>query len=204
MQTKPFALLAVMVTSIFLCAGSHAAQSPRRPWEWTDEERLAARADAAAAAARVERAARTAALNSTAVAARPFDVIAGQHEPQLLLPFEVFDYMMRMGFAEDAATRRAYRAAKDVQRENAGLPSIFWDELESMTAPYRGSLARQRAGAAGEEVCRDRFDSLIKVTNRFGLSFLRFLYEGVAPDMTQIIFKKPNIAALRAQSGGCR
>src|SRR4051794_36431467 len=84
-----------------------AASSPPKPaWQWTVDERLAARFDEAARNQRVDeyvaqrtaRQGRHAALSTPAAPSRPTDVIHGSAHPELLMPHEIFTLFTRAAY----------------------------------------------------------------------------------------------------------
>jgi hypothetical protein len=200
---------AVLVFVVTFVCESLGAEDSRKPWEWSDEERIAARADATQAAARTRRAAGVS-FEVTAPT-KPYDIIDGKRDAHLMLEFEVFEHMLRMAFADDALTRQVYRASKEAQRQQAGLPSDFWQQMEVISAPYRASYEAHRLQARGDAsdeplstaVCRDRFRALTESRERFGTALSRFLYIAVAPSITEMVVRRPDTARLRVLSRGC-
>jgi len=92
-----FALPALLV----LNGVGFAAGSPKKPWQWTAEERAAVLRDSTARTERVRayeqkgRAARVR-VGGSAVAA---DVIDGNEHPELYFPTQLFEHMVRVAFA---------------------------------------------------------------------------------------------------------
>src|SRR5947208_1284214 len=98
MKRWPLVLVALLISaSTYAANATDPATKPA--WRWTLDERLAARHDPVAAAVRLlELPAAQAAgrIKSTAAQIAPdqADFISGRKHPELLLPWEIFDYMM--------------------------------------------------------------------------------------------------------------
>ncbi len=217
--------LAVSLGAFSLVArrGEHLGIPDKPAWAWDDSDRITARMDDAAARVRVrrDRTRKSATGPATeSVSTEPVDVIDGKYDPHLFLPFELFDQLMTMGFADDVRTRAVYRAIKDPYRQRLGLPEDMWERLESIAAPYRSDRKRERENAfsslpaterlaEGKEIamllCRDRYAALQEADRQFGPSFKRFLYEAVASSMSSVVIRKDNDyeATLASVNGGC-
>lgn len=174
------------------------------PWAWSNGERIAARVDDSAAASRAR--------------GEAYDVILGKRDPQLFLPVEVFDNVVSLAYADDPATRSAYRESKEEYRQALGLPSDMWTRLESTTAAYRAERRRERELALSGQtpagslesarvrvvLCRERFAALREAERELGSAFTRFLYVAAAPTMTKVVLRKPDAAELsRIAEGRC-
>lgn len=217
MRVAIILLIDLVIFATTLSAADDAAQ-------WTDRDRFAARADAAAAAARLKRhpavvasAARVAprAMSAGPVAA-PYDVIDGSDDPHLFFEFEVFDSFVNFAFPSDPRARRAYHESVEKYRTRLGLPEDMWQTLEAITAAYRDDRARERAAGLSDSpkrdaelalltgpLCRDRFAALEEARREFGPAFTRFLYTAVAPGMSYVILQKPEPRLLRIAQGDC-
>src|SRR5436305_2081275 len=86
------------------------------PWDWTVDERLAARHDPIAAAERVRSARRDGRIAAQAVSddgaqspSDQVDFISGRDHPELLLSWEIFDTMASLAYADDPDARSTYR-----------------------------------------------------------------------------------------------
>src|SRR5437588_13079962 len=92
------------------------AAPPKAAWQLTLDERLAARLDAAATSRRIAESAppgsNRAATSSTAGTAkhRRRDFVAGDRHPELLLPHELFDFLIGTTMDDDPRTREFLRA----------------------------------------------------------------------------------------------
>ncbi|HEX7151645.1 MAG TPA: hypothetical protein VF618_09175 [Thermoanaerobaculia bacterium] len=192
----------------------------RKTWEWTLEERLAERTSAAAAAERVTRYLRSTQQNSTRRAPNaPAEVIDGNLEPQLFVPTELFQSVIRRGFVGET-----WRDVHVQDLAAVGLPRDFWERLERLAGPFVEDLRRQEAlltqakdlGAAGREeinrqiaaeyplVCRHRAEALAAARAEFGPLLDRFMYEHIARG--QIIFatELTDGTRLSNEERGCR
>jgi hypothetical protein len=175
----------------------------------------------AAARVRAERTRANAALgaiksDSAQPLPQPYDVIDGKQNPELFLSYELFDELMLMGFADDAATREAYRNSKEYYRKAQGLPSDLWSRLDELSVLYRMDRARDKTprpamravveaeSTKASDLCRDRFEALSSAERAFGPAFRRFLYVAIAPDLFQVVLRQPDLARLLTVIGGCQ
>ena len=189
------------------------------PWQWSDQDRIAARLNDAAAALRVRahRASGAAEGAGAAGSIEAYDVIVGNHDSHLFLPFEIFDNLISLAFADDPNARAAYRESKEDQRKELGLPGDMWEQLESIVAPYRAGRRQERhlafsnptAEVRTEQqtnarmLCRDRLAALGEAQTTFGPAFKRFLYVAIAPTMTQVVLRKPDSNFVKVANGEC-
>ena len=197
----------------------------KQAWEWDDGDRIAARMDSSAAAQRLQRhdkQRRRVSANSSAFTddgAKAIDIIDGSHDAHLFLPFELFDQLVRLGFADDPHTRSAYRESKDRQRQQTGLPPDMWERLDSLVAAYRSDRHRERDIAFSSlserdrrleserlelQLCRDRYVAMREANHQFGPAFKRFLYTAVAASMSSTIVRPQNPQTLAVVNGGCQ
>ncbi len=226
MKMRVIARLGVLFAVLCLSAqpSNRAGPAVKRAWEWDDGDRIVARLDKAAARERLRRHAQQwqsnrTGVGSAAVPTEPFDVIDGSDEPHLFLPWELFDAMMRMAFADDALTREAYRSTKEDQRQRLGLPEDMWERLESIAAAYRNDRRLERENAfsslpkssrdeeavrIGELLCRDRYAALVEADRQFGPAFKRFLYTAVASSLSSLEILEPDAATLESVNRGCQ
>lgn len=203
--------------------GPASAQSPKPPWRWTLDERLAGRDDAVAATARLRdgRMGEVSSLaKSVSTSKQPtldqFDFISGRTHPELLVPWELFDHMMDMAYADDPEVRSIFRDAKRSSLESSGLPADFWDKLEAISVAYLSDRKQTRdlhkravsdstvknrisvQNASLENLkCRDRAAAIAAAHHDFGEKFDRFLYEGIAPNMTIAVGRLGRISPTR-------
>jgi len=204
-----------------------ARPQPAKPaWQFSDDERIALRTDAALARQRVaERRQRhtTTGIHAASVGGQQLaDSLDGAHR-ELFLPFEVFRNFVDLAF--DPRSRDTFRHFSAAEVRNAGLPPDFWERLDPIIAFHvadvraerdlltsRSKLsgpARARVVAALElkraDVCRSRADALAAARKTFGREhFDRFLYEYVAINMFQVTDRLATAEQFRQWEGGCR
>ena len=223
MKGHLIALFVVSTMPVF--AASPPSAKPA--WQWTVDERLAARFDEAARARRVDeylaqRAVTGNRAPATAIANRPTDVIHGSKHPELLLPSEIFTSFTRAAYEEDDETAANVRAGAAPQLPSLGLPADFlssWrsiagvfitqqqEELRLKRAVYSGkstNSARDKARLRqlGALECRSRADAIRRLRTAFGARFNQFLYAVAAPNVF-IVNKQATPEQLRAEEEGC-
>ena len=209
-------MLLTAAAAIALHASTANSQTKRQAWEWTTDERIAMRCDRQAAQSRVEHArahgrAPTVVRGGKRVWHEVTDIIIGAETPQLLLPSEVFESVVRNGFLVEG-WRDAY-AAEIIQ---SGLPPRFWTQLESISGPYIADLreratleerhdvdARMLLGALEPRLCSHRAAALANAHAAFGSAIDIFMYRHVAPTKSLFIDHFEDPAALRSREQGC-
>jgi hypothetical protein len=177
--------------------------TPKPPWEWTTEERLAARFDPEQIAAR-----RTKALARSGepgpVPAPGFAVINGARNPELLLPWEVYQHLLSRAFHPLASLQEDFRRQVEARAPEGELPTNFWVRLQVGGGDFLAAAGTRRAliaelnrapTAAREGIsmrideatrgfCQKRLQGLERARKEFGAEwFDRFLYQAVAPDI---------------------
>lgn len=202
------------VLGLLLLAFSSRAAAPDRPrekaaWEWSIDERLAARTDTVLAAQRVRAAqgsggiGRNVSSNGIPSSAEVLDVIDGKTTPALFLPTEVFERFLTLAFVVDDNWQSSWQ--RDVRE--AGLPSDFWTRLPVVADPYLKELRwryqmlqhgkrypDQRTNVDAQivglspAICRDAVSALARTRAAFGTSFDRFMYSAVAKGMSKVVF----------------
>jgi hypothetical protein len=231
----------VLVSAILMMiAHAGAAQSLlhewKPAWQWTDEERLAGRFDPASIAERASPAVLAefgfhppappkVVTESSKAAAGPITfVILGERNPELFMPFELFDFLIDTAFKDDAQDRASWRKMF-TDRGEAPLPDHFWSRLEGAARPYldvqhelatlnqqwmaaapdgRGTLAPRLLAVKGR-LCGARAAALAAARREFGIStFDRILYERAAPGLHQWSSDPLPAETLRSIEGGCR
>lgn len=168
----------------------------RKPaWQWTLDERLAARFDPAAQAAR--KAAHRDVIAHLRLGS-PADVVDGHETPELYLPTELFSHLLRVAFPAAGAEGALARRAIEERAAPLGFTPDLWPRLEAAVSPHLdlrlGSSKLFGHGPAlggkglfgqptGElALCRHQAEALAAAKAEFGEpAFLRFLYEAVAP-----------------------
>jgi hypothetical protein len=162
---------------------------------WTAEERLEKRFDPVDIAERRDAYAKKHAANP-GYHYEPYDPATGQYEidgsrnPELFLPFELFDNILERFSSRilDETERARQQAFYDSLAKKGGAPPDFWEHLESVSRSYltMKDAWRRRASTSRDdstERCRARYDALQDARKVFGADwFDRFLYEVVAPE----------------------
>lgn len=217
----------LVVASVLVALPAFSAEplkverAKKAAWEWSTEERLAARFDPELAAKRA------AGRLKTSRAANVWSEVNGSESPEVFLPIELFTHLMS-GIETDGADRANHRAILRDRIIEFGLDEEqFWRELEQVTASYKERIVRnealaQEALAAPEdrkgeieikrarlqtELCSSRADMLEIARKHFtSINFDRFLYSVVAPDLTITSTAPGGETAehLRYLAGGCK
>ena len=209
-------------------AASAMTAPPSKPiWQWTTDERLAARFDEAARIRRVAAfEAQRAISHARAVALprRPADSIHGSEHPELLMPFEIFTSFTEAAYGADDDVARHVQRDATVQASKLGLPPEFLPTLRKqarafiamqreertlkqqiftggMTDPQSG-MARLRELQKSE--CASRAAAMRNLRARFGANFDRFLYSAIAPGVFRDYFEPISAQTLRAEEDGCK
>ncbi len=189
-----------------LHAGGQVQHGSKPPWEWTTEERLAARFDAEQIASR-----RAEALahqdEAGPIPAPGFAVINGARNPELLLPWEVFQHLLAQAFNPLAPLQETFRDRTEALAPGGELPAHFWTRLQLASGEFLTAAGTRRTliaelgrtpetarapivakvEAAGEGYCQKRRRGLDRARNEFGAAwFDRFLYLAVAPDIGMV------------------
>lgn len=206
---KRLALLAIFagVVSVFAAAS-------KAPWKWTDDERLNARFDPHSIADRAAAYRASQPPLGAAVVKGPavVYVLDGGRNPELFMPHELFDALVRGAFVADPAQAERYRQslAPDLQRA-ALTPKPFWSVFEEITRPYVALQQRSSGHGHGrsedEALCHVRFLALQNARQRFGAErFDSLLYTAIAPFIVQsgaTTFPNP-AERLRREAEGCQ
>ncbi|HEX9944271.1 MAG TPA: hypothetical protein VGG03_19850 [Thermoanaerobaculia bacterium] len=212
-RVRHAAVIAVLLLGAVSASGAEVEQGgSRKPaWKWTIDERLAARFNPEAIAARAaeqrdaEREARkkfrsgqSARAEEGAQGTEPepvTDMIDGRKTPELFLPGELFDLLLNHVFPPEKG-RADLQTSRSFFEERAaalGIGRDLWDRLEDAAAPYLRLLHEDRRhriaeanASKGEEdgirICRARAQALEAAEAEFGEeTFLRLLYKAVAP-----------------------
>lgn len=203
------------------------AEGRRAPWEWTLEERLAARFDTGLAKQRAAFARAEAAevgAPATAVADDPY-AVDGRRNPELFLPAELFGQLLD-GLAHDPNFRDVSRSVlRDGIRDFGFDEDAFWRDLARLSSGFvdlsakRAALEntlrtagpteqrelRKQLEDLGRKLCAQRVAALANARRYFGQEkFDRFLYTVVAPGLAVASAPSVDAAHLRFLEGGCR
>jgi hypothetical protein len=209
MRYRSIWLLFVCVT---LALTSLAAS--KRPWEWTDDERIAERFDSRAIEQRAVayKAFRPKTTVEATTSRRGIRyVIDGQRNPELFLRHELFEDLLR-GIDSDQPAR-VHQALEGDVRAAGFRPAAFWKEVESASRRYRSLQAQ--ANASGhvrsrlddDQLCAERAAALNQARQRLGATrFDAFPYTAIAP---HVVHSKsttfPDAAnRLRREAEGCK
>lgn len=169
-------------------------EQQKRPWEWTTEDRLAARVDPVKIAERQN--ADEARYHSAGAQAQSTGrettqkySIDGSRNPELLLPHELFQSLLT-GFVPDDERRRRKRESLRPGIVASGFnEELFWAQLRSAVGEYIDNYAYPAQETVvsltdrrGYGLCRVAYTALNNARQVFGPDrFDRFLYEVVAP-----------------------
>jgi hypothetical protein len=191
----------------------------RFPWEWTIEQRLAARKVAADRKQRVDQLLATSAAE--AKAPRPYDHLEGSIRSELLLPTEVMDVLINVLAADD---ERAAQTRADAMRQAAflDLPPEFFPAFEKALANALATHREQErvfrnyppgtvvSGKAAvrlirsqHDACRARWQAIQTLRAAYGKAFDRFLYVAIAPKVRKTYLVPVTNDALRNEARGC-
>lgn len=201
----------------FAALPSFSAAQSKAAWEWTVDERLAARFDPAKIRERDEAyvamyGAAHPELRSEQNTPPHTELryrIDGARNPELFLPHELFDYLLR-GVASEERVRSRVRQEWAAGLRGAGFdPDLFWPALESLSAAYVPWIGRQGGISTQDryERCHARYVALEAARQRFGArQFDRMLYTVVAPPRQFGVgtnFPNPG-EDLRREAAGCQ
>ncbi|MCU1230759.1 MAG: hypothetical protein JWO97_3643 [Acidobacteria bacterium] len=235
---KSVSFTLLMMWTLPLFAADAGSARPKPAWQWTLEERLAKRYDPASLKDRITREAtepfgimsvpQGTIANPSPTAARYPSIIVGARDPELFMPWELFDDVVRHAYSSDPASRAEIRAQIEQRAKQANfrLPDGFWAELGRTAKPWIDLGDRvQRAGRqlrlanpietrelrhdldqARDEACTVRFNAFNAVREHFGANWIaQFLYETVAPDVTLIrAAGADDPVQVLSFEGGCR
>jgi hypothetical protein len=204
------------------------AQQQNQPWKLTLDERIALRTSTELAAQRVRDSApvQATSVRPTNPSPRPFvDEFDGKGHPELFLPHEVFDELIKLAFSGSPRVSRMIHDGFNQDVKRIGLPTDFWERLQSLSTIYIADLGdmsniaaglRQQTGRARQrteeiaslkqtDLCRSRADALDAARKAFGRErFDRFLYEVIARNMFYVADRLPYPELLQSAERGCR
>ena len=177
-------LLCSTVVTLMALAGP-----AKRPADWTLEERLAKRFNAADIAAR-DRAYRDAhpeIANDEGAAVKHLEpgqrmvayVIDGSRNPELFLPHELFGHLVATVTLDEPTQLKQKEFYRAGIRQFFGEDALFWNEIARVSSPLR-TVDPSKPG----QKCRAQHAALTAVRSRFGAAlFDEFLYSVIAPTM---------------------
>jgi hypothetical protein len=225
-MNRVFQSLCCTILLAFSAIGAPKPAIAKQSWEWSTDERLAARFEPVARAQRVDaamaqqRAGRTA--SESVRMQRPVDVITGNTHPELLLPTEVFATMIRVTFRYDDDLARSVRAATLPKAQALGLPPDFWSIVEAQAKDYIAVQQRNlelrehpigkseaeltaAIDALDQQECAAGVQALTRLRRIFGVQrFNEFLYTVIAPDVNLTFVSNISAATLKTREEGCR
>jgi len=216
--------------TMFLLAGIAmapvVAQPPVKPWTLTLEERIALRTNPELARQRTAIRSQTADGASVNSGLKSIvDDFDGKTHPELFLPHELFRELIGLAFLSPPRFSQVIREDLMPQVRQHGLPSDFWQRLQSLSAGnaadmravddlnerirQQGGRARERAQQAlpfkNADACRSRAEALAAARNEFGRdAFDSFLYDVIAANMHHVADRLPEPELLRQAERGCR
>jgi len=206
-------------------------KSEKSAWQWSLEDRLAARFDPEAMKFRATKhaaeqkaifdkfpAIRTGGLGTMSPGT---DTIEGTKSPQLFLPTELFSILLNDGFPPNGIRQDESRRNIEERATALGFGHDFWARLERVAAPIlklerereltlgdRRGVNQERLGIGSQSIvfCRARAQALEAAKSEFGAEpFSRLLYEVVAPTTSITYVLKDGLADdMRYLEGGCR
>ncbi|MGH2405059.1 MAG: hypothetical protein ACRDGN_11415, partial [bacterium] len=136
-----------------------------------------------------------------------FAVINGARNPELLLPWEIFQHFLSQTFNPVALLQEDFRRRAAELAPGGELPVSFWARLQFAGSEFLNAVGTRRAllnelartpeaarapilsriEAASEGYCQKRLRALERARNEFGADwFDRFLYLAVAPDIGMV------------------
>jgi hypothetical protein len=213
-----FAMAAFVATSSF-----GAEREAKRPWEYTDAERLEKRFDPASIRARwFQHAEENGGVQANAVPAIMDNVVVGRDHPELFMPFELFANLVWRGVVRRG--QDDWRARFDEQLRGITDPTAFWAAVETTSQPYIAILRHEdevvkqisadsrppeaaalQSEAAQREQCAARAAALDAATKVLGRAVLhRALYELIAPNMATFSPPEHDAAQVAYIAKGCR
>ena len=192
----------------------------RFPWEWTIEQRLAARSIAADRKRRVDQLLATS--PAKAKAPRPYDHLQGSIRSELLLPTEVMDALIDVLAANDEQAAQV-RADAVKQAASLDLPPEFFPAVEKVLANALAAHREQertlrkyppgtvisaetaaRLNGLRQDACRARWQAIKTLRATYGKAFDRFLYVAIAPKVRKTYLVPVTSDQLRDEARGCR
>jgi len=175
------------------------AESGTPAYKWSVDQRLRARFDPA------DMEKRLAAIQMGRPPEKDANVVDGSKNPELLLPTELFNALLKRGFDRDVDARKAWRQKIEPVVSELGIDPDFWPTLAELAAGVIPAATTGRSERTWEEDCKVRHEALAAARKAFGeKSFDRLLYEGVAPGV-KVSYRGSEVEKeLRDLEKGCR
>lgn len=196
------------------------------PEDWTLEERLERRFDPSQVVHRKQVEASKSGQENEALVPDDMNVVDGAENPEIFLPWELFDRLLALGFSPDAGSRTVWRKIFQPTLESLGFDATFWQTLEEVAQEplrirsrlhglreqikkepqARQAELRAEMGKVGSGTCMERAAALSKAKEVFGAQrFQRLLYQGVAPHTKAVMpLDSSWMERLRWMEGGCQ
>lgn len=234
----PLISLALLLPGDLGAAQHPSAKPAKAAWQWTNDERLAARFDPASI---IERSSPEATQPYGASASatpsgrmqsqgvgtpRTTNIIIGRRNPELFMPFELFDRLVRDGVsAADADAQARFRERLSRVIAPVMNPQDFWLTIETASQPFANAdrevrhLSASLSDAASDRrpkilreindaqqpMCRARAEALLLAEKSIGREKLyRVLYDGVAPELSTFGGAEATAEQMRHIAGGCQ
>jgi hypothetical protein len=209
-------LLWVLVAGTWIAS---AQPSPKKPWQYSDDERIARRVDRESIRERAPQG------KGEEYASLGKSSIRGKDHPELFLPWELYRDAVSTYLAAPEDWRTRHRARANDELRVFTDPLEFWNVLALASAPYAAMLEREHAllqklnaaapedrlplqrqiASEAEAQCAARAAGLAAAEQALGRETLyRFLYEIVAPPIVMTSSGPERAAQLRFVAGGCR
>jgi hypothetical protein len=198
------------MTALAVAMAANAGAAEKRAADWTLEERLAKRFDAADVAERdrAYRAAHPQIANDEGATVKHLEpgermtayVIDGSRNPELLLPHELFAQVVTAVTIEEPVRSKQKQFYRAGVRHFFGDDEVFWAAIAELSS--RHGAANPPAG----ERCRAVHHAFEAAQAKFGAArFNDFLYDVIAPTMfyAGVSTTRDPIGELREAEWGC-
>jgi hypothetical protein len=194
------------------------APPPREPWQWTLDERLAVRFDPEDMRRRAEERLADLADFPGATYEEGVCIVNGARDPALLLPFELYNKLLILGFGSKTELWQEDRQEILREAKSLGFGEDFWTTLQTLAREQlqlretrrqeaKQSGGQQPAPSVEEQKaeCAKRLETLTAFRAHFGKRFDEFLYRAVAPRTNVAMPPNPDWPQqLRLIEGGCQ
>ncbi|HEX7150029.1 MAG TPA: hypothetical protein VF618_00980 [Thermoanaerobaculia bacterium] len=208
-------------------AGAIDDRKSQPAWKLSDEERLARRFDPQSMKERrAKEATEPFGFKRETDAAKDdtTNVIVGARNPELLMPWELFNHLMNTTNLPEEDHRDGWRRIYEERATALEIPADFWQRLDRVTESYRALIASRWEAEAllnnddrGDDSaaiarlqdiekasCSERARALERARLELGREwFDRFLYTAPARSLT-VVSNDETPAEHRRISGGCR
>src|ERR1041385_1301564 len=188
MTAKWPVLPALLIASVSFGGADSMRQQAKAAWDWTVDERLAARLETVSPTRGKRIVAAAAGTSQGGGGGFVTATIDGRKNPELFLPHELFDALLT-GFMADESLRAKQRGLYWPLIPSLGHDDEqFWSILQSLSSSYLPYRFGSRTGSKQDVAewtaakCRERYRALETARTIFGRrDFDRLLYVVVAP-----------------------